>query len=309
MRKSMKKIIKKLILLFCLALCITDNLTACSRSDIKKTKSNTETGYKITWYANVLQKNISNEYEVTDKIICNSEYNDAGVRIVYAREDKKSIEIPVMYMILIDGKPVEFSIDNKEKNDIQYINIINGEDKIFPVNFKSVGDNISEHSMVFLAVPYYNIKTQELSDNTIMYCKKTISNEIDISDKDILQTDTEYKMADSTMKICGKELYEISEYNGSVKDYLIYDNDKIKYIGDYPNKNGKTYIVVDGKFYKENDILYCLEWQNNKRYVYKEFTMCDLLSEKHIIFAITIMEDEIVVAHKSFNEEIIKPDK
>lgn len=75
MRKSMKKIIKKLILLFCLALCITDNLTACSRSDIKKTKSNTETGYKITWYANVLQKNISNEYEVTDKIICNSEYN------------------------------------------------------------------------------------------------------------------------------------------------------------------------------------------------------------------------------------------
>lgn len=133
-----------------MALCITDNLTACSRSDIKKTKSNTETGYKITWYANVLQKNISNEYEVTDKI---------------------------------------------------------------------------------------------------------------------------------------------------------------KYIGDYPNKNGKTYIVVDGKFYKENDILYCLEWQNNKRYVYKEFTMCDLLSEKHIIFAITIMEDEIVVAHKSFNEEIIKPDK
>lgn len=65
-----------------MALCITDNLTACSRSDIKKTKSNTETGYKITWYANVLQKNISNEYEVTDKIICNSEYNDAGVRIM-----------------------------------------------------------------------------------------------------------------------------------------------------------------------------------------------------------------------------------
>ncbi len=310
MRNFKKNIIKILIIL--LTLSTTYNFTACDKSsEIKKNNRNQndkkQTGYEITWYANILQKKTSDEYEVTDKIICNNENCNVGISIVYTREDRENIEISMLCMLLIDGCPVEFSIDKGMKDNIQYVNIINGKEIIYYVNFDTIGDKLSEHDMVFLAIPYYENITDNISENTIMYCKKTLINEMDIPDKDMLKIDNEYKTAESTLEICGKELYEISEYNGSVKDFLLCENDNITYIGDYPDKNGKTYIFIDGKLYEENNNVYCLKWNNdNKRYVYKEYNISELSPGRHIAFAVTIMENEIVVARKSFNEEIIK---
>lgn len=298
----MKKKVKILLLLFSVF-----SLTACFNEGKEKNREVDnkveKEGFKITWYANLLQENDLGEFAVTDKIVCKDDITDMRASIIFTREDEENVEIPIICAVLVDGTPVKFRIDNNSQDIIQHTKVVNGEENLININFKSVGEKNIEKEIIFIAIPYYKEKTEKLSDNIIMYCKKTLVNEVMFEDIEEVKYDENYETAETTKEICGKELYEISEYNGTLKDYILYENNIIKYIGDYTNKEGRTYIFVDSKFYI--DEIKCLKWKaSDKRFIYKEIKPEALAEGKHIVFAVTIIEDEVVVARKSFNEEI-----
>lgn len=220
-------------------------------------------------------------------------------------------DIPLLCMLLLDGKMIPFSIDNKEEADIQYISIQNGEEKMYPLNFKPVGVSDTEiKKLLFIAIPFYNYENTTIFENDILYCEKNIVSLAGELVSEDYESGIGYFIERDLEKIYNKSLKEISEYNGELTDYIIQNDDsKIYYMGDYDSGEYETFLFCDGQLYGGFDNRYYLKWSKAEEgYVNKEIDMGSVNSGRHILFTMTVCFNDdggVRAVVKAINKEVI----
>lgn len=261
--------------------------------------------FMLEWYVNMLETDTGS---TEPEPIMSVDYTGGDVKtdidIDYARNDKEKEEIEVLCMMLVDGIPVPFSVDGGDKKVTNPVDIINGTGKKITVEFYPFGIDEQYKDLIFIGVPFYSAdETKSMDDNTVLYCKKQIRSLAGKTDALEKSASTDFTVTDSTMEMYGKELYDISKYNGGLRDYILKDiNGNWYYMGDYKESEGYTYILDNGEIADVFSGASYLRWKSDDgRFVNAGINIGDPEGETHHIFAITVRSDEVVLARKSFN--------
>lgn len=297
----MKKVIA-VIMMICILLCSCDSKSnSDNKTDTKVLEESTE-GYKVTWNSNMLENNDS--HSMIERITYLGNDISIGISVMVNQENKGEIEIPMMCFMLINGIPIPFSLDGGEEKEINYLYLTNGIEKTIIADFYPYGIDENDSDIIFIAIPYYQLqKTIELSDNMILYCKKVISSEIGSTEKINMDFASDYFVTNDTVKTYNKELYDISPYNGAIKDFIVQKSDgDVFYLGDYKDSDGKTYLFNNGDFLAAFSGDCCMLWDcNGGRFINSKLDKSRLNKGLNSIFAVTVRSDDVVLARKSLN--------
>jgi hypothetical protein len=219
-------------------------------------------------------------------------------------------EIPLMAMLLLDGKYIPFSIDDNEETKIHYFETINGEEQTYTLKFKPYGVSKTERKEIqFIIIPFYSKKDTALQENDILEIKKGIISESEDLEIEESMTEISYEIIEDLKQKYNKDLHEISPYNGAIFDYIIQNEDgSVYYMGDYDNGSYSTYLFCDGELYNGFDNQYCMNWTKKQEgYVNKAIDTSGLSKGEHTLFAVTVSYNEdgtILNAMKAMNTNI-----
>lgn len=314
MTEEEKRIMNKkrtaVVVILCIMLCGCGKL---NNEDIGKLYgNNSNDSYKVIWYSNILEASDNNDTATAGFPIENIVYsgNDVklGISVTVNNEKMGNENIKLMCFLLINGTPVPFSVDGGERKCTNYTEVINGSEKVMQAEFYPYGIDEEDNDVIFVGVPFYDIaETQEPSENMVVYCKKNITSQVGATEKaDMHNVSQTYFCSDITTDTYGKELYEISPYNGSIKDFIVKNDDGSMYfLGDYKASAGITYLFVDGEFFNGFDGNSSLGWDSTgKRFVNAVIDCSSLEPGVHSIYAVTVRSEEVVLARKSFSTTI-----
>lgn len=201
-----------------------------------------------------------NELKTVREIVTDGNEVSVNISIIYSNNILGDVEVEFLCILLVDNHIIPFYTNDQDMDTGQYIQCRNGVEKIVEIHFQPYGVKENISSLVFVGIPYYNNKnTKNMIDNQMIYCKKFIrstGSQKEIQEMNIKQN---YFSTDDTVELFAKELYEISLFNGSLKDYIIQQPDgSIYYMGDYEQSEGFTILFLDGRPLYEKEHILCL---------------------------------------------------
>lgn len=262
--------------------------------------------YRVKWRANMLDGCEADAVPI-EKIVYSGDRIHIGASVIWEDESKDSVSLKMLCCLMLDGKLIPFSVEDGNEDEINYITVQNGAEQRVSVEFYPYGLTAQETALIFICIPYYEkMETEDMSENLMMYCKKMIRSDAGDTESLPLEKSENYFITDNTVDTYGKKLYEISSYNGSLKDYVLQDkNGDVYYLGDYQETQGMTYLMVNDEFLKHDQKNFCIDWNNHQgKFINYKIEKSAFLAEKNKVFAITVRSDEVVLAKKSFNTTI-----
>ena len=317
----MKKIIWYAIIILCV-------FCACTRKEnyekIDETETGTDatsqlesTGYTLSYFTNFFEyvlDETTGQYKYGRFLGENIKYRGedtnlaVGLSIDMGKSDYK--DISMLCIMLLDGQLIPFSMSDENKQLVNYITQENGREVKYHLDFTPYGINMEEEKeLIFAAIPFYDNEKVEIYENGVLYHSKKIISESEEISRDEYKEGARY-VFDEVENMYGKPIWEISEYNGEISDYIIQKDDgKIYYMADYMDGEFVTFLFCDGKLFSGFDGEYYLKWnENSQSYLNKEIDVSSLDEGQHNLFAVTvdITEDNILFGvNKSMNKEVI----
>lgn len=218
-------------------------------------------------------------------------------------------DISMLCIMLLDGQLIPFSMSDENKQLVNYITQENGREVKYHLDFTPYGINMEEEKeLIFAAIPFYDNEKVEIYENGVLYHSKKIISESEEISRDEYKEGAGY-LFDEVENMYGKPIWEISEYNGEISDYIIQKDDgKIYYMADYMDGEFVTFLFCDGKLFSGFDGEYYLKWnENSQSYLNKEIDVSSLDEGKHILFAVTVDitgNNILFGVNKSMNKEV-----
>lgn len=231
----------------------------------------------------------------------------AGIRADMGLESYT--EIPVLCMLVLDGRLIPFSVDGSPNEITHRLLVNNAEEKKFTLKFMPYGvcEN-EEKQLLFIAVPFYDKNSVELYENDLIYCAKKIESSKGNLDAENYLEGKDYFFKDDIESYYGQELPQISEHYGEVFDYLVQnEKEELYYVADYPEGKYETIIICDGELYNGFDGCPYLIWDKKENgYMNKKIDITGLAKGSHVLSVITIDNNyqDNYMAFKSMNKEV-----
>lgn len=247
---------------------------------------------------------------INEDIVYYGESVELGVDLYVEMGSGTDMDIPLMCMMILDGREIPFSINDSEINNIQYISMKNGSQERYSVKIVPYGVSETESKeLLFVAVPFYDKSRSSVYDNMVVHYPATIISEAGELKAEEAVQDSEYFILEDLKQLYNKELWEISEHNGVIRDYIIQNEDgKIYYMGDYQAGEYETFLFCDGQLYNGFGGQYYLQWRkDDSGYINKEIDVSLLDGGEHSFFAVTIGHSEgenFCAVNKSLNTEV-----
>lgn len=246
-----------------------------------------------------------------ENIVYSGEPLEIGVKLYAKMGDSSYDKIPVLCMLILDGKMIPFSLDGDENGMLHTLTIKNAAEGMYSVIFTPYGVSGQEpKQLLFMAIPFYDKKEVTIFENDILACQKKIISEGGELPPEIYEPGSGYIFTEDLYSIYQKNIQDISDHAGEVMDYIIQsDNGELHYTADTAYEPGQylTILVCDGELYNGFDDRPYLLWEKKEGgYMDKQIKTEGLTKGKHTIFAVTVdfTNDNFCMVRKAMNTEV-----
>lgn len=219
--------------------------------------------------------------------------------------DDKAISI--LCVLLLDGVPIQYSIDGSKSAVMQYIMLQNGVEKRIKIDF--IPDGLSEKSknIVLLGIPFAEKEKITIYENDILYCAQKIVSLYDNSECDEIIQPT-YNYIESIDEVIRDEIKEqglIYEQEKYIHNF-IYSNEVGEYFtSDITEGKNETLLFCDGKLFSGFDKKEYFLWQGKDKYINMKVNTDTLSKGEHVMFVVTVeCIDDYITAGKSLNRKV-----
>lgn len=320
--------------LFCIVLLLLSLLCSCRNKEVKENESTTEimstskTDIDTNAYSESTEETFSSSmrfYEyVLDETTGQGKYGSFfGDPIKYRGKDTNLVvglridkpksfskDISMMCIMLLDGQLIPFSINGEDKQLVNYIMLENGKEAKYHLDFTPYGiSNVEYKEIMFAVIPSYLDYEIDIDENHILYDSHQIISESEEVSREEYKEGEGY-FFDEVENMYGKHIWEISKYDGGIRDYIIQKDDgKIYYMADYMDGEFVAFLFCDGKLFNGFDGEYYLKWsEDSQSYLHKEIDVSSLDVGNHIFYVVTVdvtKDYEFFDFKKSMNKEVV----
>ena len=217
-------------------------------------------------------------------------------------------DISILCVLLLDGVPIQYSIDGSKSAVMQYIMLQNGVEKRIKIDF--IPDGLSEKSknIVLLGIPFAEKEKITLYENDILYCAQKIVSLYDnnLECDEIIQPTYNYiESIDEVIRDEIKEQGLIYEQEKYIHNF-IYSNEVGEYFtSDIKEGKNETLLFCDGKLFPGFDKKEYFLWQGKDKYINMEVNTETLSKGEHVMFVVTVeCIDDYITAGKSLNRKV-----
>lgn len=303
-----------------LVLCVL--LSACENGS--KISNNTNTseeisdvneGKEVTYLTNLYKCVIDNKTGeekygllLNEPFVYNGENLSIGAGMYIKNEMIEDKDISVLCLVLLDGIPIPFSVEDNEQDIFQNVVLQNGVEKRIKLGLKPYGVSEEKKSLIFLGIPFVYKEKIEVYENDILYCVKEI-----VSDSGSLSIKNErpqyeYDYIDNISEIIQSVIMDTDTSNGQeqyIHNFIYSNNNQYFFTSDINEGKNETLLFCDGKLYSGFGGSAYFLWEGKNEYVNMEIDTSELSEGKHIMFAVTIEnKDGFVTVNKSLNMEV-----
>ncbi|MCI8668644.1 MAG: hypothetical protein HFI34_03820 [Lachnospiraceae bacterium] len=246
-----------------------------------------------------------------EDIVYSGEPLEIGVKL-YANMGTSSYnDIPVLCMLILDGKMIPFSMDGDENGVQHALTIKNAVEGTHSVIFTPYGvSGQTSKQLLFMAIPFYDKGEVTIFENDILACQKKIISEGGEVPPETYEPGSGYIFTEDLYSLYQKNIQDISDHVDEVMDYIVQsDNGELHYTADSLYEPGQylTILVCDGELYNGFDDRPYLLWEKKEDgYMDKQIKTENLAKGKHTIFAVTVdfTNDNFCVVKKAMNTEV-----
>lgn len=228
-----------------------------------------------------------------DVINYNGNKIELGIDMSINTGRNKDELMEAMVMVVVDKQLIPFTIDGSSEGIVHRITLENSAVSRKLVSFYPNNiDKGEEKEWIFLLIPvleeYAHIPDEVMA---MGYDKKIISTveKSNINDSKVCSKGYFY---DTAKNVYGKEIYEICEYNGSVNDYLLQDEDNKWYFMSDSHYGGEIVVMLfnDGELYEgfNGKSSLCIEKTVEGQQVHMEIDTSKLGEGEHHMSAIVL---------------------
>lgn len=231
-----------------------------------------------------------------------------GASLYINNEITEDKDISVLCLLLLDGIPIPFSMDDNKLDILQSVVLQNGIEKKVKIDTEPYGVSKESKNLIFLGIPFANKENNEVYENNILYCTNDI-----VSEKENLPvkgSELQYKSdyIDNIDEMIENVTSGTDNSNGQnryIHNFIYTSEDKYFFTSDINEGKNETILFCDGKLYEGFDDSSYFLWEGKSEFINMKIDTSKLTAGKHIMSVVTIQDnDGFITASKSLNVEV-----
>lgn len=293
----------------------SDNETSSVESDAQ---DNDEGKVGISTYTNIyrIQRNETTgeaeyNYFIDDCITFDGNALEFGISVSVNTYDSRYETVDALVVMVVDGQLIPFELADEGEKLVHNITMNNGQERREIISFSA--ENIEKDEKkdwTLCVIPLLEEYRYVPDEIVVAYYNTAITSTVERQESSGSTYCTDGYYFDTSENVYGKSLYEISEYNGVVCDYILKDkNGNLSYMGDHDDGRLVTLLFCDGQLYNGFSESYGMITEGNSgEQVHRQIDTSGLSAGTHEMFAVALEYDEdgkLSGVYKSLTEEVL----